>query len=200
MNMPKRYRQMIIAALICLVTVTLTMFAGVNPMMDAANNANLGTEQNDALLNLEISKVHHLQMLTRNKTVMDAQAQQLADAMPEEPHVSTLVDALNGYANSNGLVVTSLTVGDPEKYVVAGKVHAQKEFQQALLKAGSSIKDIPVNLTVDGSFNALLSFLNDVENSPRVTLVKSLDFQAAQVPGHYVLDLQAYVFMVTHRE
>lgn len=198
MFIPKRYRQMIYAAVISITAILVTMYLGVNPMLNAAATANLGTDQNDAILNVEIQRIHHLQMLTRNHDVVAAQLAQLSDSMPEEPHVSQMVDALNGYANSNGLVVTSLTVGDPEKYVVPGKVHAQKEFQAAMAKAGTALKDIPVTLTVDGNFNALLAFLDDLQNSPRVTLVRSLDFQPAQTPGNFTLQIQAYVFMVNH--
>ena len=199
MFIPKRYRQMIYAAVISVTAVIVTMYLGVNPMLSSAATANLGTDQNDAILNVEIQRIHHLQMLTRNHDVVAAQLAKLSDAMPEEPHVSQMVDDLNGYANSNGLVVTSLTVGDPEKYVVPGKVHAQKEFQPAMLKAGNALKDIPVNLTVDGNFNSLLAFLDDLQNSPRVTLVRSLNFQAGQTPENFTLDIQAYVFMVAHK-
>jgi len=199
MNLPKRYREMLISGIISVVAVLVTMNLGVTPMLDAATNANLGTSQNDAILNVEISRIHHLQMLTRNNQIVAQQVTQISDAMPEEPRISQMVDMLNGFANSNGLVVTELTVGDPEKYVIPGKVHAQHEFQAAMAKAASSIKDIPVNLTVDGKFDSLLQFLDDLGNSPRVTLIKSYQFQKGQTPGNFTLQISAAVFMVSHK-
>jgi len=199
MNIPKRYREMIIAALIVVVAVLLTMNLGVTPMLNAAASANLGTSQNDAVMNVEISRIHHLQMLTRNDDTVDAQLVQMSESMPEEPKVSAMVDSLNGFANANGLVVTELNVGDPEKYVVPGKIHAQKEFQLAMVKAANNIKDIPVSLTVDGEFDSLLQFMDDLENSPRVTLIKNFEFQRGQTPGNFTLQINAYVFMVVHK-
>lgn len=196
MKLAKRYRQMIYAAVICIAAVLGTMTFGVNPMIDSANNATLETDENDGLLNVEISRIHHLENLVRNKAAVDAQLAAYEYSMPEEAHVSEMVDSLNSAANSNGLVVTSLTVGDPEKYVVPTPIHKESDLQPSLIKASSSLKDIPVTLAVDGNFNALMAFLNDVQNSNRVTLVRSLQLQPGLNPDSYTLQISAYVFTV----
>jgi Tfp pilus assembly protein PilO len=196
MKLAKRYRQMIYAAAICIAAVLVTMTFGVNPMIDSANNATLETDQNDGLLNVEISRIHHLEGLVRNKAAVDAQLAAYEYSMPEEAHVSEMVDSLNSAANSNGLVVTSLTVGDPEKYVVPTPIHKEADLQPSLIKASASLKDIPVTLAVDGNFSALVAFLNDVQNSERVTLVRSLQLQPGLNPDSYTLQISAYVFTV----
>ncbi len=199
MRIAKRFRQMIYASLICAAVISVTVFVGVNPMMEASSDANLATDQNNALLNVEIARLNHLMALTRNKVIVDSQLSELQTFMPEEPHVSLVVDALNNAANSNGLVVTSLTVGDPEKYVVPTVIHREQEFASSFTKAGNSVRDIPVTLTVDGKLQQILSFVDDVQNSDRVTLVRGLQIQPGATPGLYTLQIQALVFLVSHK-
>jgi Tfp pilus assembly protein PilO len=199
MNIAKRYRQMIYAGAICLAIIAATILVGVNPMTQATTDANLATDQNNALLNVEIARLNHLLMLTRNKMTVDAQLAAQEYAMPEEARVSELVDSLNNAANANGLVVTSLTVGDPEKYVIPPVIHREQDMVAFLATASSSVKDIPVTLSVDGKFSALFSFLNDVQNGERITLVRGIQLQPGATAGMYTLQIQAYVFIVTRK-
>jgi Tfp pilus assembly protein PilO len=190
---------MIYASAICITSITITILVGVNPMTQTANDANLATDQNNALLNVEIARLNHLLMLTRNKMTVDAQLAAQEYAMPEEARVSELVDSLNNAANANGLVVTSLTVGDPERYVIPTVIHREQDIAAFLATASSSVKDIPVTLSVDGKFSALFSFLDDVQNGERITLVRGIQLQPGATAGMYTLQIQAYVFIVTRK-
>lgn len=154
------------------------------------------------------NKVVSQQMETKIGNLIEAQAtlQQhqndlplLSQALPQDPAALRLANALKQLGNSSGASVSAINIAKVP--LIGGVATPSARISTNPLSALQSYKiiDIPITLSVSGTYSKLENFLNGVINLRRIISINSIDItpQGGQ-PGTSEIELSAALRLTAH--
>lgn len=130
-----------------------------------------------------------LQLLKTKFESMDKETQLIADALPKEEEIPSLLVQLEALSSRNGLILNSVNFIKEEKKTGA--------TQASTLPAGA--KSLTLEVSMSGSYASLKNFLKSAESSLRLMDVSRVVFgqegTGALIPGglmNSIVDLTVY--------
>jgi Tfp pilus assembly protein PilO len=124
-------------------------------------SSNVATEAQIATLKAQYADLPSLQ----------SQVAVIRNRLPQTPNEPTLLRSLSALATSSGVVLTTVQAQTPTP-MVAGVTSGTAT---SALGAPGQVSQLPLSITVTGTFTNTRLFLNGLESMPRAMLVTGLD-------------------------
>lgn len=174
----EKQQKMLIAAAICLLPCVIFFFLVYSPK--ATEIKTLETQK--AGIEEEIRKVEKIASnLGRHKAEMAEVQRQFAEAsllLPDQKEIPTLLATISGQAASSGLEVLS--------------------FKPMAEKPQQFYAEIPVDITVQGSYHNVGVFLDKISKLPRIVSVNNIKIESPKQTGGEMI-LSSTFQLVTFR-
>jgi type II secretory pathway component PulM len=114
----------------------------------------------------------------KNKGKLAAELEDLQKQVPPGLEQTALLSQLAVIAERNAVTIQSITFEDPTVYVPLGSTDADVAAASASVSSGNFYV-VELSLQVQGTENAVLSFLRDVQKGTRLFLAYEVEFSAA---------------------
>ena len=183
-----------------LVTVGLTINFGILPGWSNFQEKLRETEQSDLLINIELERLQHLQELDRNQPALENQLNFLNTAIPNDLEISNFVDILDVLAERNDVTIEFFVIGDVAPYIIPEHIAADEDLVKASERVGETLRAIPVDFSVSGAYANLVSFIGELQLSPRITLIDNLSLTTSTGTRSLSLGLKTYIFVTDSSE
>ena len=114
----------------------------------------------------------------------------LDEAVPLTARHTRIAMLLESYAQNTGIVLSQLSVGQPEKFIASGnKDELAKPFQSP-----RQLAVIEISASVKGSIDQFKNFLTLLEQSGRIIDVSSLTVTSTEEGPNYNIRLKTYAY------
>lgn len=174
----KMQQKMLLAAALCILPCVVFFFLVYSPKFNEIKT--LGTQKSG--LEEEIRKVEKIASdLGRHKAEMAEVQRQFAEAsllLPDQKEIPTLLATISGQAASSGLDVLS--------------------FKPMAEKPQQFYAEIPVDITVQGSYHNVGVFLDKISKLPRIVSVNNIKIDSPKQTGGEMI-LNSTFQLVTFR-
>jgi Tfp pilus assembly protein PilO len=178
-----------------------TWMIGVSPRLSEATLAN------DERANVEQQNLMHqatlvaLQTQFEGKGELEKELTEMQKAVPSSLELPALINELNRLSGNAGVVVKSLTLGVPTPYVLpTDAAPADPQFTAAM--AGITPENlliIPIDLSVSGTYGAVMAFVSSIQTGDRLILVHDLALASGAMADdaavEFTLSGQLFVLM-----
>ncbi|MBT1622019.1 hypothetical protein KK101_04890 [Curtobacterium flaccumfaciens pv. oortii] len=217
-----RNRLMLLLAVVAAVVVAAGgFFLGVQPQLDRAATAKSDTESISAGNATTRAEIARLRQQAKSLPEMRTRLATLQASVPDAAGVSSFISQLNGTADTAGVQVATITVGDATAYSppaapAGGDTSSDTASSDASATAtatpaptavvttpaapetatDSSITSrnfsvIPVSVTVNGEFPGALTFVKGVQSNSRLFLIDSISSSSPSTAAAADSDAQA---------
>jgi Tfp pilus assembly protein PilO len=217
-----RNRLMLLLAVVAAVVVAAGgFFLGVQPQLDRAATAKSDTESISAGNATTRAEIARLRQQAKSLPEMRTRLATLQASVPDAAGVSSFISQLNGTADTAGVQVATITVGDATAYSppaapAGGDTSSDTASSDASATAtatpaptavattpaapetatDSSITSrnfsvIPVSVTVNGEFPGALTFVKGVQSNSRLFLIDSISSSSPSTAAADDSDAQA---------
>lgn len=193
-------RLWIIGALIIIVAMIAgTYLIGVAPQLAviSAANVDLQTAQQQNAGYREAINV--LKKDFQDITTLRSGLKDLREEIPAELDQTTLLGQIGEIGTAHEVSVESITFDTPINYVPGDSTDEQVLAAMGSVSAGN-LYVIPMALTVNGTMEHVLAFLNDLQNGKRLFLAYEVNFAAAgddPTTGTLTLGIAGQVFVLS---
>lgn len=185
----------VLVGLALLAVIALTINFGILPNWSNFQAKVEETEQSDVLISIELQRLQHLQELDRNLEAIEAQREFLVDEIPHDLEISDFVDILDILAERNDVTIEFFVVGNVAPYVLPEHISADEDLVPAAERVGDKLQAIQVDFSVSGDYPNLVSFIGELQLSPRITLIDNLSLTTSGEARTLSLGLKTYIFV-----
>jgi len=131
------------------------------------------------------------QLISRINSLPQRDLDRIEKAVPQGPQGAEFLVVLEGFALRHGLILKRVDLTGTKAAERGGTAQPRPSALLAQSPStGDIIKELPVNLNVQGSYENLKTFLNDLEMNLRITDVEELSFTAPTGPGPFDFSLK----------
>lgn len=115
---------------------------------------------------VRLKEVYFADLRASSNRLTDYQEEmtKIESGLPIDPSLPALFDFMQGVSSENGLVLESMTAGGTKKSGSASQTE--------------SVKEIPFNIAVSGSYSAFKSFLRAIYSNARIIDIDSIGFSS----------------------
>ncbi|MFM7013807.1 MAG: hypothetical protein ACKOXT_02285 [Actinomycetota bacterium] len=184
----------IFTVVVLVAVVGLTVNFGILPQFANFNEKLKSAEQTDRLTSIELDQLRKLQELAEIQPAIEKQLDYLTAAVPGDIEVSNYVDQLDVLAERNSVAIEFLTFGDVAPFVLPEYVASEETVQPYVSKVGESIRAIPVDFAVTGSYANLIAFMGELQSAPRTTVIQSASLSSGQTSRVFNLTIKTLIF------
>jgi Tfp pilus assembly protein PilO len=173
---------------------------GVQPQLAAASTSDqdrLNQEAQNAVLATDLNALK-----TQFESIDDVRAE-LADIrleIPQAADLDDLIDQLSVFASESGVTITDYVAGEATVFVpsVDGAVEQAEEPVANADPSASQFVTLPIDITLEGNYDSLLSFLNSAQLGKRLFLAYGVDVSNDEEDANkYVLKVSGFAYVVT---
>jgi type IV pilus assembly protein PilO len=147
-------------------------------------------------------KINTLKAQQQDLPRQQARLAQIRQQLPAGPNLPSFVRALTDIERTTGVTVVALAPADPEPLTqpAAGGQTAQQPVTPDSAPVAAGVQQIPVKITVTGTYAELTAFLTRLETLQRSVLIGEVTVaeptsNGSAAPGTLQMDLGARVFM-----
>lgn len=194
MNNPRL--RSLLTGLVLLAVVALTGYFGILPQVTMFNERISQAVEVDAQTSIELVRLQQLQDLEKIQPAIEAQLASLKNAIPSEVEISKYVDILDILAARNNVEIQSLTISDAIPYLPPEHIATDETIAPAIEQLGGALGGIPIAFVVSGSYGNLVSFMGEIQASPRTTVIQSATLTSLGISSSYSLNLTTLIFAV----
>lgn len=153
----------------------------------------------DVQTNVQLDELRRLQELAEIQPAIESQLTYLDASVPSDLRISSYVDILDELAARNDITISLLRIGGASPYVPQEPVAAEEKVVALVEANGGRLLATPIDLSVNGTYANLVSFMNELQKSPRTTVIQSgnLSFSGGQQTS---LSLQTLIFSIAPGE
>lgn len=210
----------LMTALVCLLVLIAGYMLLVKPQHSKAASVKSETATTQSQVESLRAQLSRLQEEGRNLASQQAVLAQIVQQLPAQPALPTLLRSLDAAATQTNVDLTNVAPGNPTAFsaspvakAAAGTSGTTAGSSTTTSKTGSGsavtgLAQIPVSMSVSGSYFDIEQFLNKLEGLQRSMVVNTftIGYQAAQggagaAPavgaGELTVSIQAEVFMTT---
>ncbi len=160
-----------------------------NPQYQASKSLALQVSSyDDALTKSQELKGVRDKLLSRRNTFAANDVQKLKEVLPDNvDNIRFLID-INNIAARHGLSLTNVQLG-----TLTNSQNAQAAV--AVASTGGPVGSVDIGFSLAANYDDMLSFLQDVEHSLRLTDVQKLSFTAPTTAGgttNYIFSVRTY--------
>lgn len=188
------------AVILMIVVLALGWFLGASPTLTEA--ARYDTERRNVEAQNDIARVTIAQLESDFQQITDLRDElsNLRAEFPTQAAYDTAVDEFLRGMLTAGVALQSISLGEPTtasaEAAAEGDAAAPATEEGAGVPAGSLIS-ITVNVTVGGSLEAIMSFINALQVSPRFSIVPTGNFSQGSDPETRAMSFQLIMYAVT---
>ena len=158
---------------------------GISPLLDQANIADEQRASVESLNDVNQAKVADLKSKFGKLDELTGQVASLRTSVPERLDIPTLLREINGYCAANGVTLMSVTVDTAEVFTPAPEAAAPADAAAPVPADGGTaapatttptgliLVRAPVQVTVSGTYDAVMAFGGSLQTGPRLFLAKS---------------------------
>lgn len=199
------------AVTVMLITLLAGWFIGAQPLLAAAAKSDSDRASLDAQNAAQQAQIAVLTEQNKDLPAIEADFKALQKSIPGSPNTAAFIDGLNGLAESTGVQVSSITVGETTAYTppvapvapeapTDGSTPAPEATAAPVEETGYTVASSPlitadnfvaikVGVELKGSYDAVLSFVKGLQSGPRLVLVVGFTstsdaVDASQVVAH----------------
>lgn len=175
--MSKTRQWAMLTAVVCLAVLAAGWFLVIKP--ERSHAASLRTQKlsvDNASAQLQ-TQVAQLRQQQKDLPAQQKLLSQIATKIPDNPALPALIRQLSAAADGSGVDLVSLSPGQP---TVAAAPAGAPAATSAGAAAASPLANIPLTLTVQGSYFNLEQFFNAIESLNRAMLVSGFNVSALQ--------------------
>jgi Tfp pilus assembly protein PilO len=159
--------------LVALLLIVFLYFLVIRPSTIALPGLRSDLDSKTTLANTLVEKYQKLNLLLDFKNSVEENRQLVSDVLASEPLVPLLLTQVDLIARESGLNVTRLS------YSIGEGVGTSRELT-------SNYSVVAVSLAVEGTYNQVVTFLSNLENSGRFVGVGSLRFTADSADSNVI--------------
>lgn len=111
-------------------------------------------------------------------------------AVPQGTQGAEFLVSLEAFAVQRGLLLKRVDLASLAEAERSGSAQPRPSGLIAVPSAAGGVKELPISLNVQGSYQNLKAFLNDLEMNLRITDVEELSFTAPARPGIFDFSLK----------
>ena len=160
----------IAGALVIIVVLALSGLLGVKPQLDAAQLSNDDRAAVESLNDQHRAEIAALKEQSTRRDAIAAEVAGLRTSVPAIPDLDGLTGQLAQLAALHGVVITAYTPQDTTMFVPSAEIAATVP---ASVNATNFVV-ISVSITVEGTRDAALAFVNGLQSGGRLVLVSDL--------------------------
>lgn len=190
-----RIRQ-ILTGLFLLVVVAATLNFGILPQYNSFQERIQEAAQVDTLTGVELDELSRLQELAKIQPAIENQLEYLETSIPLDIQISGFVDILDVLAARNDIEIEFLRIGEVLPYLPPEGVLAEESVEKALERTNKRLIGVPVDFSVIGTYANLVSFMDELQKSPRTTVIQEVSMSSATSSRAYSLTLQTLIFSI----
>lgn len=180
---------------------------GISPLLDQAASADNQRSSVQELNDVNEAKIADLKIKFETIDTLRGQVASMRGSVPERLDIPAFLREINGYCASNSVTLVSVIVDTAEAYVatpeaappVAGAAPATPTAPEAdaalpavAAPTGPTLVRVPIQVTVDGDYNAVMAFGGSLQTGPRLFLATS--FTMAKTPAGFTGVLGGFVY------
>ena len=163
MNPKERSRNITIISVIVLF---LLIYFGLKPILAKLKSANTEVKVKKEELSLKEKKLDNLKTIKSKLETVKGDLELLQKALPKEEDIPGVLVSAEALASQSGLLISSFTPSTEKKATATPPAGEE---------GATGLGSVPFNLSLSGSYPALLTFLTNVENNLRPTSVSSVN-------------------------
>lgn len=141
------------------------------PEYNQISELGVAINERQALYNSRSAIVQRIQSLNNDYQQRSADVARISSVLPSKKSLAEIISALDNIALQSGLQLVSVSA-------------VGKEDNQ-----GNTYATLPLNITADGSYQGLVSFLQSVEKNLRIVDVASINASSASAENPGLLNL-----------
>ncbi len=182
-------------SIILIIISIAAFFMWINPHY--ANTKTLGTQlsqSNDALAKIQQLETVRSALVDKENSINPEDLAKLQKLLPDNfDNIRLLID-MQGVASRYGITIQDITIGNNQQTPNSATAGAA----QAIGPSGKSYGQMSLSFSVKTSYENLLSFLQDLQNSLRIVEIKSLAFNAEDAtPNSYTVKMAINAFWLS---
>ncbi|BDI23910.1 type 4a pilus biogenesis protein PilO [Herbiconiux sp. L3-i23] len=183
-------------------------FLGAQPFIAQAKAANLEQESVAQVNAAQRARIDQLAKAQENLPELEAELAVLTDYLPENASMSRLVGELAQIAFGSGVDITTVTAAEatllsdaegapapaPAETAEDGEATTKSAATTAVPEVPGMVA-IPIQLSADGSLDALQAFVSSIQQLDRLITVSGLTFSENRDKGGFSLNLSGAVYV-----
>lgn len=198
--------------------VAVGYFLVAQPQLAAASTASAQLVDAQSQISTTQAALISLKEEQKKLPALKAQLKALQLSIPSDIDGSSYIRGLNELASTAGVTITSIVVTDPQAYIApvsaapvvtpsaspspsatpspaatTPAVTGWTPTTNALI-TGTNFVDIPVTVTVTGSFDTSLGFINGLQTGTRLFLVTGITTKQADVGAGVTTTVTGYIY------
>ena len=149
--------------LLLLIVAVLGWFFVVSPQINTYSNEALQVKSTTTIRDSYNQRLSDLKTIADGGTALTSLLQRMDIAMPKSSQIPEVLVMVQSLANSSGVILSGVNIGTAATTASAGT---------------STVSQVPVSISFDGTQDNLTSFLNAINNNIRAGIVQSQTISA----------------------
>jgi len=157
--------------LVIIVVLALGGLLGVKPQLDAAASSDDQRASTEALNAQHKRTLASLEEQFAQVDAIRGQVAEVRNSIPGTADLDGVIGDLAAFQAASGVSITSYSSGDPTPFMASEEIAADVPGSVS----ASNFLTIEINLVISGTRPAMMTFVNAMQTSNRMMLVKSLN-------------------------
>jgi Tfp pilus assembly protein PilO len=184
--------------------VAVGWLLGISPLLDQAASADDQRSSVQDLNDVNEAKITDLKVKFETIDTLRSQVASMRVSVPERLDIPAFLRGINGYCATNSVTLVSVTVDTAEVFMAAPEAtppvaeaapaapEADAVVPAVEAPTGPTLVRVPIQVTVDGDYNAVMAFGGSLQTGPRLFLATS--FTMAKTPTGFTGVLGGFVY------